>query len=363
MTLLTSPTFGFLLKLLAGLGAAVFGILGVGAETRDDNGRLTRTGWVALIGIVIAGVLAVSTSVYEFVTGQEKERAELLRNESILASVQRNLYPLHGVMASFQMQTDYNSVEVTQYKKILHDQISQNRQCKGSVGFTCYGVGVEGTYVSYRIYSSSRLFPRPGSELREVLENLYVYVQLFKREPKKDATSTDSKPFKYLGRFFVDWREGLPKKVWLEYDLDKNSLAFGAENYPVKDEEVSTAGVYSLVDFVPGAVVATPEVSDDRLCERLHLDVDTCRTKVLDSLAQRVALQTLQLKFPYPKSVTMDAGGSFSVKCANGGPGYSLALQLPENIEAIDSLGIIADFIGEPAQKICSGVERSGGKP
>jgi hypothetical protein len=49
---LTSETFGFLLKLLAGLATAAFGILGIGTQTRDKQGKLTRNGWIALVGII-----------------------------------------------------------------------------------------------------------------------------------------------------------------------------------------------------------------------------------------------------------------------------------------------------------------------
>jgi hypothetical protein len=70
---LTSGTFGFLLKVLTTLSAVGFGILGVGVETRNkDNGRLSRNGKIALIGIVAAGVLAMLTGASEFYADQNK---------------------------------------------------------------------------------------------------------------------------------------------------------------------------------------------------------------------------------------------------------------------------------------------------
>src|SRR5258708_2946331 len=100
MKVLGAPTMGFLLKLFAGLAALGFGILGVGAETRDAGGKLTRKGWIALIGIIVAGILALGTSISEFVAGQEKEQAERRHNERLMLSVQRNLYPLRSVRVS-----------------------------------------------------------------------------------------------------------------------------------------------------------------------------------------------------------------------------------------------------------------------
>jgi len=74
-TFLQSSAFGFLLKLFAGLAAAGFGIMGVGVETRAESGALNRKGWIALVGIIVAGLLAVVTSIYEFTTAEKKERA------------------------------------------------------------------------------------------------------------------------------------------------------------------------------------------------------------------------------------------------------------------------------------------------
>ena len=54
----TSEMFGFLLKLFSGLAAAAFGMLGIGTKTREDDGRLTRNGKIALAGIIVAGLLA-----------------------------------------------------------------------------------------------------------------------------------------------------------------------------------------------------------------------------------------------------------------------------------------------------------------
>ena len=91
---LTSPTTGFLLKLFGGLTAAAFGILGVGAKTREDDGRLNCKGLIALIGILVGGILALGTSVYEFAVSQQKERDDRRRSERLMLSIQRGVYPM-----------------------------------------------------------------------------------------------------------------------------------------------------------------------------------------------------------------------------------------------------------------------------
>lgn len=99
----TSPLFGFLLKLLSGLAAAAFGLFGIGTKTRDDNGKFTRDGRIALIGVLVAGVIAGTTSIYEFSVGHEKDRQEHLQSQRLMLSVQRGLYPLRGVSGELRL--------------------------------------------------------------------------------------------------------------------------------------------------------------------------------------------------------------------------------------------------------------------
>jgi len=91
--LVESPRFGFATKSLAAIAGAGFGILGVGAKTRDDAGKLTNKGWLALTGIVVAGVFALAASVNDYTSGKVKNEQERKRAERLLSSVQRGLYP------------------------------------------------------------------------------------------------------------------------------------------------------------------------------------------------------------------------------------------------------------------------------
>jgi hypothetical protein len=340
ITYFTSPTFGFLLKLFAGLATAGFGLLGVGAKTREDNGHLNRSGWIALIGITVAGALAISTSVYEFATGQTKERADRRRSERLMLSVQRGVYPMRGVKVSFEMMLAGDFLGIVAYKKSVRDQISQDRLCKeAALGFVCSGFDIDGRPEFYRIDRSSPLFPRNHSPMRHILENLYVHVSLYKGLRKEEGSSKDAAGIKYLGRFLVAWWEGLPKNIWLTYDYIRNTLAFSAEDYPLTDEIVAEAGVYSLVDFIPGMIAAIPRVSDDRLCERLQLGVEQCVKEILDPLD--LSLLRFRLAFPYPKNLRATAGDA--THCTTG-KGEYLVLRLPDDIEAIDSLGNMENF-------------------
>jgi hypothetical protein len=335
----TSPTFGFFLKLLAGLATAGFGMLGIGTKTRDDNGHLTRGGRIALIGIIIAAALGIGSLVYEYAGGQEKAQADRRRSERLMLSVQRGVYPMRGLKVALEMDLAGDFARIAAYKKRLRDEVSRDRECKSAgSGFQCYGSDEKGYYL-YRIDASSPLFPRSSSLEGHILENLYVHVSFYQLPGNGD--STHSQAMKYLGRFFVHWREKLPGQAWVAYDYNNNSLRFGTADHSISDAEVSTAGIYSMVDFIPGIVVANPQVTGSRLCEQLGLATEACSEQVLTPLNNSLSLREISLVFPYPKTIRVQEG--IAIRCDTG-RGKNLVLRLPDDIEAIDGNGKIENF-------------------
>ena len=352
---LTSPAVGFLLKLFAGLTTAAFGILGVGVKTREDDGRLNQKGWIALIGILVGGILAVGTSVYEFASGQEKERADRRRSERLLLSVQSGVYPLRQIMASFELTLADDFEGATAYRQALRTEISKNRDCKiPKAPFECSGVDEHGKPYEYRIYASSVLFPKTHSPVRDVLDSLYIYVTLFRQLPQEQARKETWRRPKFLGRFFIDWRQKLPNYAWLAYDFQHDTLNFGAEHYQLTDDSVLQAGVYSLVEFFPGVIGASPNLNDEAVCNGSAISKEACLKKIA-AIYKGLALRELTLAFPYPKKIRLSEGQATSCHSENR---QLLLLHLPSDVEAIDSLGNIENFKPDPSpQQTCDDLE------
>jgi hypothetical protein len=86
---LTSATFGFGLKSVAGLSATAFGVLGLGAEARDDHGKLTRQGWVALHGLIISFLIGAVSATYDFTVSQKAADETRRRNDRLLLAAER----------------------------------------------------------------------------------------------------------------------------------------------------------------------------------------------------------------------------------------------------------------------------------
>jgi hypothetical protein len=259
------------------------------------------------------------------------------------------------VTVSFEMSLANDFEGAAAYRQSVRDQISQDRDCKnGKLRFECFGVDGHGKAYQYRIYGSSPLFPTNNSPVRKVLDSLYIYVTLFKQLPAEEGKTKNGKRLKYLGRFFVDWRQGLPKDVWLAYDYLRNSLSFGAERYALKDDDVVQAGVYSLVEFFSGIIGASPNVSEVNLCEQNALSKDTCIAKI-DAIYKGLALRDLTLAFPYPKHISLIEGQAAT--CTSDGRQF-LLLHLPANIEEIDGLGNIENFKPDQSpQQTCHDLE------
>jgi hypothetical protein len=176
---LTSDTFGFLLKLLTGLAAAGFGLLGVGTETRDTSGHFTRAGRIALIGILCAGVLAVATSVYEFATEQYKAREDREHSKQLMLSVQAGLYPLRAMnLNTMWALNEETAWGLTEYRSRLTKALA-GHSCKLLTKLFKCGQSSDGRD-SYIIFSNSPLFPQKGSKLRSTLVSEKLTLSFFK---------------------------------------------------------------------------------------------------------------------------------------------------------------------------------------
>src|SRR5580698_8137580 len=93
----SQPLVGFILKLLAGIATAVFGIIGLGRDSRKPNGNLSALGYIALGGIVLAGLFAVGSSIYDYSSSQRTAAEEKKQSQRLLLSVRRGIYPFRGI--------------------------------------------------------------------------------------------------------------------------------------------------------------------------------------------------------------------------------------------------------------------------
>ncbi len=172
---LTSSAFGFVLKLVAGIATAGFGILGIGAKTRDDAGRLTSEGKVALIGILISAIIGGASGVYDFVSGQRAAEVERQKSQRLMLSVQRGIYPLRGITGDLVIGFRQDFLGLADYKTTLRKALPAHG-CTETPEYYCEDDNDSGTV--WAIPERSPLFPRRNSAVRRVLDQLGVSVSL-----------------------------------------------------------------------------------------------------------------------------------------------------------------------------------------
>jgi hypothetical protein len=302
----TSPLFGFLLKLLSGFAAAGFGLFGIGAETRDKKGKLTKSGKIALVGIVVSGVIAAATSIYEFNTGQEKDRQERVQTQKLMLSVQRNLYPLRG--AKIHIYIDLGRVNlksVREYREFLAEAVPHG-SCFEQHKFSC-------KFEEYEIKQGSPLFPKSDSVMGKFISNITLEFDMYKKTEDKLGQT-----FKDVGAFYASWPNALPEKTSITY-------SYNLQTYGVMFDDVTTSGqpggdadvgsAYSLADFIPGLIAAEVAVSDNGLCKSMGLPEDPCRTNEIIPLIQQMYADEVTLTFPYPKGINFNSHDA--IKCDN----------------------------------------------
>lgn len=253
------------MKLFAGLATAAFGILGIGTETRDRQGKLTRNGWIALVGIVVAGLFAIGTSVYEFSSGQVKAAQDRLKSEQLLRSMRRGIYPLRGMTVSYSLDFDQGIPGIAEYKAKLRRAIADNKEnCKNEQYLTCRDFDIRSVKpIGYAVPSTSPLFPKK-SEFITTIKSAFVTFEIYRRPPGKEDEKVDS--YKFLGEFSAGVWTNWKSEWWLSYDLRNDPISATVERVEIPDAELAGTKLYSLVDFVPGLMVASPSFSNDFAC-------------------------------------------------------------------------------------------------
>lgn len=325
-----SDAFGFLLKLFAGLAAAAFGILGIGAKTRDETGKLTRSGWIALAGILMAGGLAVSTNVYEFVSEQQKARAERRKSERLMLSVQRGIFPFRGITVTFTLMISADSDLSRAYSQHIQEIINGGLNCQYSQD--CY-IDIHGLY---HIPSTSRLFPR-DSRLRALINNCGVRFQLLKEKTPPDRRGLHE--YTKLGAFRFTLGEKAPRNWSMIFKrTEPNFFTLRVDDYELPDSLPISSDVYSLVELMPGAIAARPTLAHTPLFgEFVRLGSSEKDAIIgLGQGLQAISIGQIQLRFNYPKSI--DIGTESSLRCSAAQKRF-VATLLPDDVDSQNDFG------------------------
>jgi hypothetical protein len=328
---LTSAASGFVLKLVAGLSAAAFGVMGLGTKARDDRGKLTRQGGVALYGLIISFLIGAISATYDFMVSQKAADETRRRNERLLLAAERGIYPLRGINASASIEFPPDIPGLAEYKSQLRHALPGLRNalpesvdhCTGTQEYIC-----DDDTESYDIPLKSRLFPTPSSDFGRVLKYLQIHTALIRLR-----SDSDKPQFTYIGAFTFDLRDPSARDSMLVFTPSaQERLTYVPVGVRISDRGAMESGVYSLADIFPGAIGASVSYDDHALCDSYD-GIKDCGT-LLGPLNGGILLKRLKMTFDYPK--TLDLDSSKDIECDTPHVGIMIVRLLPPTLDDVE---------------------------
>jgi hypothetical protein len=301
---------GFCLKLLGIAGSGIFGIIGLGRESRDKDGTLNRRGKLALVGIVISSLIAGLSGVYDFKSDKAKER-----------EAQRAAYPMNGLSGVVQIHLDNNFLGLTEYAAYLRKNLPVNaNKCVDTDHYTC-STSINGSFY-YGIMKSSRLFPRRTSVAGQLLDSIGINIAMI-------APADKTGRYKLLGEFMF-YRGSLTlenDEIW--FGPKEGDFQLDLFKFDIPDSRVDQSKVDSLVDLFPGVVVAKP------ILVNLPESLSSGNPRNLGKV-QTMQLIFLQLNFPNKEALVF---GDDSPKCRMNDGTESRVIILPGELKPANRSG------------------------
>jgi hypothetical protein len=193
--------------------------------------------------------------------------------------------------------------------------ISKDKLCAHTQEFNCNFYTKDRKY-TYEIPVKSALFPKPDSALRTVLEDINIRIAIYKALPSK--TGVQNADYSLLGSFLIDVKTHKPERWRLLYDELTDTLAMDVTDDELPDSSLFESQVYSLVDFIPGAITATPDFYGHSFCaDLMRQGVKDCATEVDLALIEGLMLDHLRLFFHYPKSILSETSSRMTCDYAS----------------------------------------------
>ncbi|WP_152008402.1 hypothetical protein [Hoeflea sp. EC-HK425] len=266
----------FVLKIFSAVLAGVFGAIGTVKEFRGEDGEVTRWGKVALIGVVVSSITAVSTQFIQELIDQQSakkstERIELQvenqrkilermvtqgeQSQSILSTLERSLTKFSAISASAFIELPDNVELIGQFEQELLAEYSAFVKAGTAYGGPVYASrtshdGIEAISVS----AFGGLYPQSGksNSLGWLLESLSLEAAFYK-EPRADADlvamrwSGEGQPDLQIG-FTI---EDLPN---LSYELEGSKFNILQSNTSDSQFWDSSGEIISLSDLAGAQV-------------------------------------------------------------------------------------------------------------
>lgn len=122
------------LKFFSIVSAAFFGIYASLANFRDNKGKITKSGYIGLTGVICSATIAGFLQVYS--DAESSKRSVLLteQNNIILSDIRRSLNPLNGLEVDFSLEPNWKDPDFRVFYENFKNRRDSNETSFGGAG-------------------------------------------------------------------------------------------------------------------------------------------------------------------------------------------------------------------------------------
>lgn len=349
--------WGILILKYAGMVVSCgFGVYGLKREFKDKDGRVTKAGRRALIGIIVGTVVAVTTETLEHIKKHVDEVDERSRRESetlnavrrtevVINEISRGLHPIAPLRLNYRVNIASDNNYIKDYASRIAKAIpSIEKQMKRPDRATVPGVegggftsGFLGQQLSSVSIAEGELAPNEASEsvASGVLRDSDIFLSFFRNpiEPKKvlglDGVESRPEPDLELQVATHFNTPGRQHEHAIAYDVSTGRLALNIIGFEA-DQRYWRSN---------GAIVGIPDLLGTQLFVEIASMAYTGKPgseQVIDDVRRKTELSFITLHMPGGRTFRLKSEDFTQYRNRDGFPVYEIVF--PKTLEELEEL-------------------------
>jgi hypothetical protein len=186
-----------LLAVLKFVGAATAGVLGVTGlifDFKNSAGRLNRTGYYVLAGIIVAAFVGMGSSVLEAYKAESEAKQQRARTEQLLREIDRAVQPITMLKTTYWLEIVPKDEVVTSYidqiRRTIENKIDDLRKRSSTQdGVYASATDIDGDPLSITIDQKSALWPHDDASYIGDAAREFAFGIFMMREPVRPPIS------------------------------------------------------------------------------------------------------------------------------------------------------------------------------
>lgn len=335
------------LKVVGAIVTALLGIVGVLVNFKDAEGKLTKWGYLVIVGIAASSLTVVGAVVAEGYKAQLTAAEQLARTQQLLQEVNRAIQPITQLKMSYWVRLPKNNRLFSDYtsrvSKSIRDNIDAIRASlpqpeKKWNDTSVIVASSDGEPITIHIGKNSSLMPNVSQSYMGNLGYLMAFsVYIFKNPIKPEQFSyvislRDGGP---------DWIAtgppvGIENQLWFNYQNQELEI-FGSTTID-KKYWLSNGKISSIIDLKGAQLFLVPP-GKRIFGVPVNLKGFTIPEIVNEAFAS-VELKTIVLEFAEGREFWLSEKDLIKSNFREGYPAYSIILpETDEGLRALGSLG------------------------